>query len=150
MGHHAAGAHGDVSADGDSGQNDHVMTQPGAVADADGVLGLPLSGDGLGGVLVAVVHVGDAHVVARPHVVADLDELVPDHAGATADEAAVADAHHDIGQVGMTGAPARRQGGTGADHGAGADVDVAFIHMAAVGEADRRTLAERAEASGPG
>jgi hypothetical protein len=47
--------------------------------------------DGSVGVVVAVVHVGDVHVVARPHVVADLDRLEADDAAAPADEATVAD-----------------------------------------------------------
>ena len=68
-----------MASDGDPGQNDHMVTEPAAIADEDRGLGLPLARDGLGDILLAVVHVGNAHVVAGPHVVADLDELVADH-----------------------------------------------------------------------
>ena len=53
-------------------------------------------------ILVAVVLVGDVHVVAGPDVVADLDALVADDADALAERAAVADRDDRIAaQVGL-------------------------------------------------
>ena len=44
-------------------------------------------------IVVAVVLVGDVHVMTGPHVVPDLDREVADDATAPSDEAPVADAH---------------------------------------------------------
>ena len=99
-------------------------------------------------VLVAVVLVGDVHVVTRPHVVADLDREVPDDAAALADQASVADAHHRVAQALLAGHHARRQRDAGAEHRALADVDVALVEDRVRREADDAAAAEVAERSG--
>ena len=67
-------------------------------------------------VVVAVVLVGDVDVVAGPHVVPDLDRQVADDAAAAPDQAAVADAHHRVGDAPLARHHPRRQRDVRPDH----------------------------------
>ena len=131
------------------GQHDGAVAEPRAVADAHRALGHQLHGDRPVEVLVAVVLVGDVDVVARPHVVADLDRQVADDPAAAPDQAAVADAHDGVGHALLAGHHARRQRHVGPDQRAGADVDVALVDEGRRREADHAAVAERAEALAP-
>ena len=96
-------------------------------------------------VLVAVVLVGDVHVVARPDVVADLDRQVADDAAPLADEAAVADRDHRVAHRDLTGDHPGRQAHVRADQRALPDVDVLLVEDRDRREADDAALAEPAE-----
>src|SRR5262249_58667545 len=99
----AHGVVGQVAGDARARADDHVLadvgtaedecavTQPRAGADAHRARRRELPADGLVAIRVAVVGVGDVHVVAGPHVVADLDAPVADDATPLPDHAAVAD-----------------------------------------------------------
>ena len=81
-----------------------------------GCSGIICCGDRALEVLVAVVLVGDVHVVAGPHVVVDLDRQVADDPAAPTDQAAVADAHDGIGDALLTGHHPGRQRDLRPDH----------------------------------
>ena len=73
------------------GQHDRAVAEPAAVADRDRLVLPHLGPDRQVEVFVAVVLIGDVHVVAGPDVVADLDALVADDADALAERAAITD-----------------------------------------------------------
>ena len=76
-GHDRAGADDDVPADRDAAEHDRAVTEPRPDADAHRARRRELPADRLVGILVAVVGVGDVHVMTGPHVVADLDRSWP-------------------------------------------------------------------------
>ena len=80
-----------MAADARAGQHDRAVPEPGPGADRHRLVLPHLHADRQVDVFVAVVLVGDVHVVTGPDVVADLDALVADDADALAERAAVAD-----------------------------------------------------------
>ena len=102
-------------------------------------------------VLVAVVGVGDVHVVAGEHVVADLDRRVRDDPRAASEEHAVPDAHARVeGRDVVARCHAGRQRARRPDDAAVADVDVLLAVDRGHGEADHRSLAEAGGSAAPG
>src|SRR4029078_7487324 len=93
------GPAGDGGPDAGPGEHDGAVAQPRAGAHDHRPLGHDLARDREPEGPVTVFLVGDVDVVAGPDVVPDLDREVPDDAAPLADQAAVADPHHPVGQA---------------------------------------------------
>ena len=95
-GHDRARRDHHVLADARAGQHDRAVPEPAATADRDRLVLPHLRPDRQVEILVAVVLVGDVHVVTGPDVVADLDAFVADDPDPLAERAPVADRDHRI------------------------------------------------------
>ena len=99
-------------------------------------------------VFVTVVGVGDVHVVAGEHVVADLHRVMGDDAAALADQHAVTDGDHRRVPDVVAGHDARRQRAVRTDDAPLAQLDVLLAVERSDGEADRGAVAEPPERPG--
>ena len=146
--HDRSRAHDDVPADRDAGDHDGAVAEPRRVPDAHRAGRRELPADRDVHVLVAVVGVGDVHVVAGPHVVAEHDRLVADDARALPDQAAIADLHHGM-VADVERRHPRRQRHVGPEQAPGTDVDRTLAEQRRHREADHGVVAERAEPARP-
>src|SRR6516165_6748250 len=144
---YGAGSNDDVLADLGPREDDGVGPEPASRADVDGLLGRPLAPDGLDGVLVVVVLVGDVDVRARLDVVADHDLPVAHDVRAAADEAAAADRHHRVGHHLLAGGHPGGQRHARADDRLLPDVDQVLVEDGALGEEDAGAPAHATEAA---
>jgi acetyltransferase-like isoleucine patch superfamily enzyme len=111
----------------------------------DGALGHDLARDGQVEVFVAVVLVGDVHVVAGPDVVADLDALVADDADALAERTPVADRDDRVAAHAHLRRHARADARERADRRARTDLDALLAEHDRLRERDHRSVPEACE-----
>ncbi len=146
-GDHRSGADHHVAADVRTRQHDRTVPQPGARADRDRTRWRELTTDRFVDIFVAMVGIGDVHVMAGEDVVADLDRVVRDDPGALPEEHAVADAHARRRIDHVAGRDTCRKRDPRAEDATATDVDVLLAEQCSERERDHRELAEAAEAA---
>lgn len=135
----AASADHAVTADRHPRENDDAVADPGVSANANGAFLDQLGVDGSFEIIKSVVAVGDEDLMARPHIVTNLDRPVGHYRAVAADDAAIADRQHTIWETHMVRSPTRRQNHLAPDQGVLADVDRRWVDSG-----DRRVTQHRA------
>ena len=142
---HRAGGHHHVPPDAGAGKHDDTSAEPAPGSDRNRTVAGPLPPDRRVRVGVPMVLVGDVHIWAGEHIVADHDRVMRHDVAAAADDAPVADPQQRVLPQVLAGNHARAESDLGADHGAGAQRDPALPIQGTRREADHRARTEPGE-----